>query len=342
MKFILFLAIFTEVTHEIWAERLIRALAFDEALSSRPSPEEYFEILSGKKRLLIKGKELYLKEEKPNIYVFKAFFPSGRFIITAKGKASSVLTVGGKSFLLKKSEKFPEKAGVLLLPEGEYELRISSYKKDPVEFISFDSGCFVPISPLRGWIKGEKLRFGDKASSIVRALNLEELLPQISEYEEAESKTEGEWAVLYFSVKEKGVYSVVIETGRKRKYEMVWDERCGGYSFLSGPEGRGIIWTGEMAEGEFKIYGRKGIKGYLLKRKAEEDEYMKILMRIGFFEKKKEEFVSEIEMEENIRRLEVRVEKEIPLLPVREVLLWPEIPATYRKPVSPLLPEFAE
>jgi hypothetical protein len=347
MNLLLLFAIITltdkKVLHEDWARNLVHALSFDSAISPRPSPEEYFEVLSGKKRIIIKGEELLLKEEKPYIYTCKVSLPSGRFIIAGKARTTSIITIGDKSFLLKKSEKFLEKAGNILLPRGEYEIKISSYKKDPVDFIVIDSGCFTPISPLRGWMKGKELTFGDKASSIVRALNLEELLPQFPEYEEAEAKTEGDFTVLNFFVKEKGVYSVVIETGKKRKYERVWTDTCGSYSFLTGPDGKGVVWTKEMDEGKFKLYGRMGIKGYLIKRKAEEDEYMKILMRMGFLERKKEEFVSEADMEENIKRLEVRAEKkEIPPVPYSLLVLWPEIPIPFRKPVSPLLPEFAE
>jgi len=347
MSFILLLAIIVisdkKVFHEEWAKGLVHALSLDSAISSRPSPEEYFEVLSGKKRIIIKGEDFNLKEEKPYIYTCKVSLPSGRYVIAGKAKTSSIITIGDKSFLLKKSEKFSEKAGTILLPRGEYEIKVLSYKKNPVDFITIDSGCFTPISPLRGWIKGGELRFGDKASSIVRALNLEELLPQVPDYEGAETKTEGDWTLLNFSVNEKGVYSVVIETGKKRKYDEVWTETCGSYSFLSGPDGKGILWTREMDEGEFKIYGKRGIKGYLMKRKAEEDEYMRILVRMGFFEKKKEELVSEADMEENLKRLEVRVEKkEIPPVPYALLVVWPEIPIPYRKPVSPLLPEFAE
>lgn len=345
MKFILFITIFItkdgKVIHDWWAERLIYALGLNSAISSQPSPEEYFEILTGRKRIVIKGEELFLKEEKPYIYTYRVSLPSGRFFIVGKAKASSIIKIGDKSFLLKKSERYPEKVGTVVLPKGEYEIVVSSFKKDPIDFLAFDSGCFPPISPLRGWIKGEVLRFGDKASSIVRALNVEELLPQI-EYEEVELKTEGDITILEFSIKEKGVYSVLIETEKKRKYESVWTDTCGKYTFLSGPDGRGLLLTMEM-EGEYRIYGRNGIKGYLLRRKAEEEEYIRILMRMGFSEKKKEELVSEIEMEDNIRRLEVRAEKkEVPQIPIGAVLLWPEIPMPYRKSVSPLLPEFAE
>jgi len=346
VKFVLLFAIITitdkKVLHEEWAKALVHALSFDRAISSQPSPEEYFEVLSGKKRIIIKRMDLNLKEEKPYIYTCEISLPSGRFVIAGKAKITSIITIGDKSFLLKKS-RFPEKAGTIFLPKGKYEIRISSYKKDPVDFIVIDSGCFTPISPLRGWIRGRKLTFGDKASSIVRALNLEELLPQFPEYEEAESRREGDFAVLKFFVREKGVYSVVIETGRKRKYEKVWTETCGSYSFLSGPDGRGILWTGEMDKGEFTLYGREGIKGYLVKRRADEDEYMRILMKTGFLENKKEELVSEEDMEENIKKVEVRVEKEEMLpIPYSLLVLWREIPVPYRKSVSPLLPEFAE
>lgn len=335
----------SQVTHDFWARKLVERLGFQEALTPSSPSEEYFNLLSGRERVVIKKEFFSPAEERP--YVYRAVISvksPGRFVISGRANASSIITLNGKSFLLKKTAgTLPERAGVVLLPKGEHTLTISSFKKEPVEFLILDSSCFTPISPLRKWIKDAPLTFGDKASSIVRALDLEELLPQFMEAVEASPFIEGEKGGLEFVVKEKGVYSVMIESERKRRYENLQTETCGSYQIFTDIEGRGILFTRELEPGNFKIYGSRGIRGYLIRRRAREEEYVKILLKLGFPEKKHAGFVSEEEVQENLRSVPLYTEKkEVPPFPPSALVPWPEIPIPYRKSVSPLLPEFLE
>ncbi len=338
------------ITQGEWAKHLVKAMGLEEkGIPENATVNDYISLLKG-------GESLYIPVE----HIQRNHFTldinlnnSGFYTLFVQAEAAKLILRMDESvhFVQNGNGKIGNLyAGKYILKRGSHKLTIIPQENGSFGPIYLTAPCMPKIEPLGGWQPDKILSFGDKAVTIIKALNMEDRLPAEKSFKLNYTNNNGG---IDFYIPEQGVYSFYITVSNRLESEWFVDN-CSHASVVNSNNSSKMVWkevgTYSLASGQhtLTIKVAKGeINGDILivKRETSLINYMNLLKKLNPIEG---------EINENVT-MEVAVanllnplfaikrskgpeaffyieESEIPRMPSEEEKL------PYTEPISPVLP----
>ncbi len=336
------------ITQGEWAKRLVKALGLEETgVPKEATINDYISLLKGGESILIPVDPLQRKNLILDINVNN----SGVYTLFVQGEVPEIILRVDESvfFLQNGAGKFNNLyGGKYVLKRGTHKLTIIS-QNGSLRSISLVAPCMPKIEPPGGWKPENPLTFGDKAVTIIKALNMEDRLPAERSFTINYTGTER----IKFYLPEAGVYSFYLPVSNHLESEWFIDN-CYYTGLINSNNSSAQIWkeigTYSLASGKHTItikLNRGKINGDILvvKRDTSPVNYMNLLRKLNPMEG---EINKNVTMEVAVANLlnplfAIRRSKgpeaffyieetEIPRMPSEKEKL------PYTEPISPVLP----
>jgi hypothetical protein len=337
------------ITQGEWAKRLVKAIGLEEpGIPKDATIEDYISLLKG-------GESVYIPVEpvlKSNMIFDVNINKSGVYTLLIQSGASDLILRVDENvrFVQNGNDKFNNiYAGKYVLKRGTHKLTIIPQDGGSAGAVYLMAPCMPKIEPSGGWQPDKPLSFGDKAVTIIKALNMEDRLPAEKSFK-LDYNNSGK---IEFYIAEQGVYSFYLPTSNHLESEWFIDN-CSHTSVVNNSNSSKLVWkevgTYSLASGQhtltIKVTNGK-INGIItiVKRETSINNYMNLLKKLNPIEG---EVNKNVTMESAIANLlnplfAIRrskgpeaffyiEESEIPRMPSEEEKF------PYTEPISPVLP----
>jgi hypothetical protein len=337
------------ITHGEWAKRLVKAMGIEEyGIPENATPNDYISLLTG-------GQSTYVPME-PN----HGTLVSLDINVNSSGTYNLLLQSSGGRMILRIDDtvRFVENgnknhalvyAGRFILKRGLHKLTVLPQEKADVTNIYFMAPCLPRIQPPGGWVPEKLLSFGDKAVTIIQALNMEDRLPAVSSFQISHTGESGE---VQFYIPENGVFSFYIPVSQNIDSEFRIDN-CAFSRIINKNSTNSPVWreigTYPLPAGQHKLMinvyaGKLNNTIMVVRRDTSVTNYMNLLRKLNPLEG---EITKNVSMELAIANLLhpvfaskrkegpdafFYIEEELPRMPSEK-----EAPP-YTQPISPVLP----
>lgn len=338
------------ITQGEWAKRLVKAMGLEEAgIPKNATINDYISLLKG-------GESFYIPVEtlKRNNFILDINVNnSGVYTLFLQaGVAKLILRIDENvRFIQNGEDRFDNLyGGKYVLKRGTHQLTIIPQDNGSFGSIYLTAPCIPKIEPLGGWQPAQPLTFGDKAVTIIKALNMEDRLPAVKSFRLNYTNKSDR---IDFYIPEQGVYSIYLPVSNHLESEWFIDN-CYYTSILNSNNSLKPVWkevgTYSLASGKHTLTikvkkGKINASMLVVKRDTSLINYMNLLKKLNPLEGEINKNVSIEEAVANllnplfaIRRSKgpeaffYIEESEIPRMPSEEEKL------PYTQPISPVLP----
>lgn len=346
------------VTQGKWAQALVRTLGWERAgIPPNGTYQDYFSLLVGRDRFEVDGRAFQRKYgEAPGSYYYYVNVPrSGRYFLKAMvlGGPQFWTIDGGSSVLTEaKGGWEPADIGTFVLFRGTHLVRVTIPTGSSLASFSMDSSCAVSIEPIDAWHESEPLTYAAKAATVVRALDLENRLPQEGSHPFTQGGG-GNATTYSFSASQPTTLTLAVRfPGTSRGG--VSAQGCGRipYAFVpSAGAGWLEIFTKTFPQGQHTVRlvvdaGPPPGSVRFIRRSTRPEDFIKVLEDLKMEEGPARELVAMQKARINLQKIQVargieRVKESyyLPGEPGPEGKLPSEkVAAPYREAISPLLP----
>lgn len=228
------------ITQGEWAKRLVKALGLEEAgIPKDAGLEDYISLLKGGTSI-----ELPVQNLSNNIS-FEVNLPaSGIYNLLISGTAQELILRIDESVNFVNNKKNGASgepflfAGKHILKRGIHKLTVISQDSGKISAINLTSPCLPKVEPPGGWQKDKTLTFGDKAVTIIQALNMEDRLPGVRSITVPIPPTGNK---IEFSLDERGVYTIYTALANHHDSELLIDN-CFHSSIINSSNSNKQIW----------------------------------------------------------------------------------------------------
>lgn len=338
------------ITQGEWAKRLVKAVGLEETgIPKDATISDYISLLKG-------GENLYIPVEqvqKNNLFLDINVNNSGVYTLFVQAGIAKLILRMDESvrFVQNGNDKINNLyGGKYILKRGTHKLTIIPEENGSLGPIYLTAPCMPKIEPLGGWQPDRPLSFGDKAVTIIKALNMEDRLPAEKSFNLNYTNNSGR---IDFYIPERGVYSFYLPVSNHLESEWFVDN-CYYASVVNSSNSSKQVWkevgTYSLASGQHTLTIKltKGkINGgmIIVKRETSLINYMNLLKKLSPLEG---EINKNVTMEVAVANLlnplfAIRrskgpeaffyiEESEIPRMPSEEEK------TPYTEPISPVLP----
>ncbi len=273
------------ITQGEWAKLLVKALGLEEiGVPKDATINDYISLLKGGESVFIPVEPLQRKNLILDINVNN----SGVYTLFVQGEVPEIILRMNESvlFIQNGNKNFNNLyGGKYILKRGTHKLTIIPQENGSLSSIYLTAPCMPKIEPPGGWKPENLLTFGDKAVTIIKALNMEDRLPAEGSF----TISATDRGKIDFYLQEPGIYSFYFPVSNHLESEWFVDN-CYHASLIHSSNSLKKIWkeigTYSLASGRHSITikVKKGeINGSItiVKRETSQINYMNLLKKLN-------------------------------------------------------------